>query len=353
MEDFIFQNMPVSDSDASIKTNNNRLLLYVNSPCVVMGRNQNPWRECNVPLIKSLHIPLVRRRSGGGTVVHDSGNVNFSVMTRREDFTRQKHAQMIAEAVNELPAKIEKRITGTDEVEEVSGPQVKLKLNERYDIVEAHENRKVSGSAYKIQRQKAYHHGTMLLSSELKILSSLLSRDVEKMGTIEGRGVESVKSPVSNVGLDKDIFITTVINSFIREYGIQTPEVVVIQQEHLPKEIIQSSRQIAEYDWVFGQTPDFTHTLKISGDFNGLSEVELKFTVSKGLLKGIELESEADLKEIDPGLAFLNAVVQNPEQKVRYTSAQILEFSTTSTSEMEFRKHSMVVLRNCSMFMFK
>jgi lipoate-protein ligase A len=233
---------------------------------------------------------------------------------------------MIADAVNELPTKIEKRITGTDEVNEVSGPQVKLKLNERYDIVEAQQSRKVSGSAYKIQRQKAYHHGTMLLSSELKILSSLLSRDIEKMGVIEGRGVESVKSPVSNVGLDKDIFITTVINSFIREYAIENPEVVVIQQEHLPKEIVQSSRQIAEYDWVFGQTPDFTHTLKISGDFNGLSEAVLKFTVSKGLLKGIELESEIDLKEIDPGLAFLNTVVQNPEQKVRYTSSQILEF---------------------------
>lgn len=317
--------MPVNESESE-KTNNNRLLLYVNSPCVVMGRNQNPWRECNVPLINSLHIPLVRRKSGGGTVVHDSGNVNFSVMTRREDFTRQRHAQMIVDAVNELPVKIRKRITGTDETEEVSGPQLKLKLNERYDIVEAEHNRKVSGSAYKIQRQKAYHHGTMLLNSELKILGSLLSRDIEKMGVVEGRGVESVKSPVSNVGLDKDIFITTVINSFIREYSIENPEVVVIQQEHLPKKVVQSSRQIAEYDWVFGQTPDFTHTLKIPGDFNGLSEAVFKFTVSKGLLKGIELESESDLKSIDPGLAFLNSVVQNPEQKVRYTSSQILEF---------------------------
>lgn len=49
-----------------------RFILYLwrNRPCVVIGRNQNPFQECNLRFMQSQHIPLVRRRSGGGAVYH-------------------------------------------------------------------------------------------------------------------------------------------------------------------------------------------------------------------------------------------------------------------------------------------
>lgn len=331
MEDYIFQKMPVSENAAI----NNRLLLYVNNPCVVLGRNQNPWRECNVPLIKSLQIPLVRRRSGGGTVVHDTQNINFSVMTRREDFTRDRHAQMIVDAVNELPMKVQKLVVPVEnntgsEVKEVDGPQIKLRVNERHDIVELEQGRKVSGSAFKIQRQKAYHHGTMLLNSKLDILKALISRS-DSMGSIEGRGVESVRSPVSNIGMDKDIFITTVIKAFIKEYNVTDASVLLINSAHLPEEIHTAAKVMEEWEWTFGQTPDFQHSITIPGDFGFTDEVTLKFQVSKGILKGIELVDEVKtLQDVDPGLAFLQLLLQQQDQKVQYTSAQIGEFVNNS-----------------------
>lgn len=46
------------------------LLIYRDEPCVVIGRNQNPWKEINFPALKKVGIPFIRRRSGGGTVYH-------------------------------------------------------------------------------------------------------------------------------------------------------------------------------------------------------------------------------------------------------------------------------------------
>jgi lipoate-protein ligase A len=47
-------------------------LLYRNEPCIVIGRNQNPWNELDVTRMKEMGIKLVRRRSGGGAVYHVS-----------------------------------------------------------------------------------------------------------------------------------------------------------------------------------------------------------------------------------------------------------------------------------------
>lgn len=369
MEDYLFHNMPVSGES-------NRLLLYVNNPCVVIGRNQNPWRECNVPLIKTLGVPLVRRRSGGGAVVHDTENVNFSVMTKREDFTRDQHAQMIVDCVNDLPAKVQKLLKPTAEFDDdplhifgtapqrspfsdvevppagipilVNGPQIKLKLNHRYDIVDAETERKVSGSAYKIARQRAYHHGTLLLNSRLDVLKALLARDPDRMGQIQGRGVESVKSPVANVGLDKEVFIDAVIRVFIKKYqgkavkavqaevvnnpltaglfdelpGPDIP-VMTVQEAHVPEKVVQAARDLESWAWAFGQTPDFTHTITIESEFGIFSDNVLQFTVSKGLVRGVELlDNDRELVDVDSGLARLQCLLHDGAT-VRYTSQDL------------------------------
>ena len=87
------------------------LFLYVNRPSIIIGRNQNPWLEVNLALlIESGERPetepsglrvvdLVRRRSGGGTVFHDEGNINWSIICPSAKFTRDKHAEMVVRAL--------------------------------------------------------------------------------------------------------------------------------------------------------------------------------------------------------------------------------------------------------------
>ncbi|KAJ3130641.1 Biotin/lipoate A/B protein ligase [Physocladia obscura] len=132
--------------------------------------NQNPWKECNLPLMRSLKIPLIRRRSGGGTVVHNLGNTNYTAFMPRDSFSRDKSALIVANALHHLdiPAS----------VNDISGM-------------------KVSGSAFKVVQERAYAHGTMLISSDLEQLGTLLKSP--RKNSISGKGVESVPSKVTRL----------------------------------------------------------------------------------------------------------------------------------------------------------
>ena len=130
----------------------NILFLYRNSNCVIIGRNQNPWTETNINLLNSLHIPLIRRKSGGGTVFHDLGNTNYCCMMPRNDFKRSIAANMVTNALLNL--------------------DIPAQVNHRFDIVI--DQKKISGSAYKIANSKSYHHGTMLIDTDLRNLKNLL-----------------------------------------------------------------------------------------------------------------------------------------------------------------------------------
>ncbi|KAB8270655.1 hypothetical protein BDV30DRAFT_214881 [Aspergillus minisclerotigenes] len=184
IEHFLLENAP---PDSSI------LFLYINQPCVVIGRNQNPWHETNLLALQNDREPntrekidngalLVRRRSGGGAVYHDEGNLNYSVISPRTTFTRNKHAEMVVRALHRVGA------TNTS-------------VNDRHDIVMSTgqpQPRKISGSAFKLTRHRALHHGTCLLDTpNINRLGSFLRSPARDY--IKAKGVESVRSPVANV----------------------------------------------------------------------------------------------------------------------------------------------------------
>lgn len=207
-EHFLLQN---SHPDSTV------LFLYANDPCVVIGRNQNPWSEVNLGLLRREKVDLVRRRSGGGAVFHDRGNVNYSVLCGPSVFDRDKHADMVVRAL---------RASGVHSA----------RVNARHDIVVDDDGDddqglpssprdpstittfKISGSAYKLTRLRSLHHGTCLLSSpHLGRIGHFLRSPAERY--IKARGVESVRSPVCNVGVSSADFVDAVKSEFVGMYG--------------------------------------------------------------------------------------------------------------------------------------
>ena len=247
------------------------LLLYVNSPSVIFGRNQNPWLETNLAALKGSSasaggdglsdIQLVRRRSGGGTVFHDEGNVNFSVICPPEAFDRDKHAEMVVRALGKL------------------GKQARV--NERHDIVvdRPHGTFKISGSAYKLTRLRSLHHGTCLLSSpNLKLISPLLASPAEPF--LKARGVDSVRSPVANVDVGVDEFKDAVVGEFRAMYGDADVREEVGEEVTELHEVGKGMEELKTREWVFGQTPRFTFSTARSEE-DDRERPALPFKVSK------------------------------------------------------------------------
>ncbi|KAI1388598.1 uncharacterized protein F4822DRAFT_251166 [Hypoxylon trugodes] len=250
------------------------LFLYGNRPCVVIGRNQNPWVEVNLGLLNrkggngvvfdnnanaednDTNVLLVRRRSGGGTVFHDSGNMNYSVICPPASFDRDKHALMVVRALQNLGVSHTRVNSRHDIVLDVppssnnSHPQNELQTF------------KISGSAYKLTRLRSLHHGTCLLSSpNLPLVSPLLRSPAAPY--IRARGVESVRSPVRNVGMSLiSDFADAVVSEFHTMYGNTDVDIVEASEaEGLLGEIPDIAKGYSELkspEWIYTQTPQFT-----------------------------------------------------------------------------------------------
>ncbi|KAI4092118.1 MAG: hypothetical protein L6R37_007622 [Teloschistes peruensis] len=241
------------------------LFLYVNDPCVVIGRNQNPWLEVNHALARrgvatagshsKDEVKVIRRRSGGGTVFHDRGNVNFSVIYPQKSFHRDKYAEMMVRAIRKTNPRA--RVNERHDIVLDRGPL--LERQNRPDPNNTHrtsfassESRKVSGSAYKLARGRALHHGTCLLSSpNLLSISEYLRSPAAAF--MKARGVESVRSPIANIldqpevksGPDTSAFQHQIVEAFVQMHGLNVHELSPSVRSRSDSGTLEGNKQIA------------------------------------------------------------------------------------------------------------
>ncbi|KAK0569674.1 hypothetical protein OC861_000756 [Tilletia horrida] len=278
-------------------------LLYRNRPCVVIGRNQNPWKELNIREMAKRGIPMVRRRSGGGSVFHDLGNTNYSIHVDKDVFTRRINAELVSRALNNLLHSSPGSSLLPDKA-----PIASVYVNHRSDICvrmspSSHTalpapldptikpdppdplERKISGSAYKLTAHRAYHHGTLLLHADLSQLGHSL-RNL-RGEALQSKGVASVRATVVNLvdafpeaqgrlhwgEVSKAIvreFGQTYASSqnelgFFAEHALEAIKVgeqdEVVSRLRADSVFKESYQDLQSWEWIFGQTPEFTHAL--------------------------------------------------------------------------------------------
>ncbi|KAI7902794.1 uncharacterized protein BX663DRAFT_531287 [Cokeromyces recurvatus] len=172
------------------------------------------------------------------------GNSIYTIFMPREAFSRRTNAELVSKALNRL--------------------DIPASVNERHDIVV--DEHKVSGSAYKITSSRAYHHGTMLIDANIDNLKGCLSKKRMNNKGIISKGVESVPSPVTNLRdysftIDHQQFCESVLSEFILSYNNGIP-VKPILFDTLPKQLETTRQELMTWEWIYGQTPEFTNTIE-------------------------------------------------------------------------------------------
>lgn len=203
-------------------------LLWQNEPTVVIGKNQNVFAEVNVPYTKEKGIHIARRITGGGAVYHDLGNLNFSYITDKaeEGIDFKRYTMPIMEALKEMG--LEPTLSG------------------RNDILIS--EKKISGNAQTVFKNRVLHHGTLLYDSDADVLSLALNVDKEKL---KSKAISSVKSRVGNIKsfLDGDCSVCD-FQKLIKSHIINKYNAAEIEIK--PNEIIESLRcRNASEAWIF------------------------------------------------------------------------------------------------------
>lgn len=242
------------------------LYFYVNKNAVIIGRNQNAWKECNIANMDADGVQLVRRHSGGGAVFHDNGNLNFSFITDEKHYDLNRQMRVILNAVSKLGLKAE--------------------LSGRNDITV--DGKKFSGNAFSLAKGNRSHHGTILVNADLTKLSNYLCVSKEKM---RSKGIDSVRARVCNIcelssGLTVEAMRRLVIESFIEEYGAASEYVF---DGTALAEVEERRERLASWEWRFGKTPQFDFETDKRFSFG---DTQIYFNLRDGVIRETKVYSD-------------------------------------------------------------
>ena len=286
------------------------LYLWQNHKTVVIGRNQNCWKECRVEKLMEDGGFVTRRLSGGGAVFHDLGNLNFTFLTKKENYDIEKQTEVILEAVKSLGICAER--------------------NGRNDLVVG--DRKFSGHAYYQTGDACFHHGTILLSVDTEEMADYLSVSKEKL---QSKSVDSVKSRVVNLSrLDRQITADRMKQALCLAFEAvyRLPSEPLFKDSLDQDELDRLFRKFSSWEWIYGRKLHFNY--QISRRFSW-GEVQIRLNVEEGKILDAALYS--DMLDIE----FASML----EQALRGTVHSRKELAN-AVAQIECRRQAQAAIRD-------
>ena len=245
------------------------LLLWRNRPAVVVGCYQNICREVHVRALLEQNIPVVRRMSGGGTVYHDLGNLNYTLITGQSgalDYDRC--LAPVLRALNALGVPAQKSRTCDMTVD----------------------GKKISGSAQKIANGRVLHHGTLLFDADLTRLDEITTG--RKNNAFCSKGTQSAICAVTNLRpyLREDCEIVTFARQLAQKILPPGAKTVRLTQAQLADVRRLAAELYQSLDWTWGKTPAFTY--EKTAEFAG-RPIRVRYEARHGLIRNAAVQSDA------------------------------------------------------------
>jgi len=244
------------------------LLLYRNDPVVVIGRNQNPWLECDAAELVRSETRLARRVSGGGAVYHDPGNLNVSFAAPRSLYEPERFMGLVVDALGNA---------GVD-----------ARLGGRHAIWVG--DRKVAGSAFLLTGKSALLHACILVDADLARLSRCLNAPQKR---IEAKAVRSEPAAVANLsefrpGLAVDALAAEVSAAAREGLGLSGRTELTAEGASGDARFRGCLEKQRSWEWRLGRTPEFVHELRTEFAWG---VVEVRFVVKDGVIVSVRSTS--------------------------------------------------------------
>ena len=275
LEEYIIRQFPENDD---------YVFFYRHSPSIIVGRHQNTIEEINQEYVEAQKIYVARRLSGGGAVYHDQGNLNYSIITRKQDdgcFDFAKLSMPVLDALHALG--------------------INAQQSGRNDMTI--DGKKFSGAAQYNYKNRLLHHGTLLFDSDLTHLQKALNvKDIK----VESKGIKSVRSRVTNisdylsVSIDIDEFKQKILSHLLydqkcREYSLSENDFAMIEKKVKEK--------FSTRAWNWGESPQYD-LQKVRKFDCGI--FDLRLVIDKGVIYDLRIFGDffayKDIKELTKAL---------------------------------------------------
>lgn len=295
---------------ASSLPQDNYFFSWILNPTVVLGRNQRINQEVNLDFCQTEKIDVIRRRSGGGCIFADNGNIMFSLITGTGAVEPifAAYAQNVAHSLQCLGADVY-----------VSG---------RNDII-LNGHGKICGNAFYHSANRNIVHGTMLYDTNTRLMKGALRPDLEKL---KSAGVKSVRK---RIGLLKDTLSCHIEDLRTHLIHSLTNRSITLTEKDVKKiETIESEYYKKEF--LYGR---HNSSLLICSDrIEGCGKIEIRFDLSGNMINAVELsgdffewnDSLTVFQETFSGIEFSPASIKEairnncPEKSIRGLSQESL-----------------------------
>jgi len=249
------------------ETNEDYFIIWQSENALVFGKHQNVFEEINLAFAQENNINIARRISGGGTVFHDLGNVNFSLIqnkTKGKQIDFDQDTKPIYEFLKSL--------------------NLDVKYSDRHDLFI--DNKKISGNAEHVFKNRVLHHGTILYSSDLNRLQKSLIVSKNKFSS---KSIKSFSSSVTNINnfLNMDIKVfTKQFKDFISNY-FKIEKETNIELLDIEKINNLSATKYKSNYWLFDYSPKFSFR-------NSFNNYILNLKVERGTIEDFKFSPDIE-----------------------------------------------------------
>ncbi|MBT3384741.1 MAG: lipoate--protein ligase [Prolixibacteraceae bacterium] len=245
-------------------------IIWQSENAIVVGKHQNALGEINYPFVRDNKITVARRISGGGTVFHDFGNVNFSFIKNVKspaEISFKQFTEPVVAALSKLGV---------------------LAINSgRNDLLVS--GKKISGNAEHVFKNRVLHHGTLLFNSDLKNLGDAIK---VISGKYQSKAVQSNRSEVANISsfLKKNITVDEFIQ-FLLDVQLENDENIFYELNENDTQNIEVlvNEKFKTWQWNFGYSPKylFKNEIEIEG-----KKLSIELNVKKGIIEDCNISGD-------------------------------------------------------------